>query len=53
MLEVAEWVAENTPFDRLYFYGSDRPMLSYDPEKKGEFVEMRVGSSGWVILFVR
>jgi DNA phosphorothioation-associated putative methyltransferase len=26
MLEVADWVIANTPFDRLYFYGSDRPI---------------------------
>ncbi|SEF27972.1 DNA phosphorothioation-associated putative methyltransferase [Variovorax sp. NFACC27] len=24
MREVAEWIVANTPFDRLYFYGSDR-----------------------------
>jgi hypothetical protein len=54
MLEVAEWVAENTPFDRLYFYGSDKPIhISYGPEQKGEFVKMRVGSSGRLIPFVR
>ena len=54
MLEVAEWVAENTPLDRLYFYGSDKPIhISYGPEQKGEFVKMRVGSSGRLIPFVR
>ena len=26
MREVADWVAENIPFDRLYFYGEDRPL---------------------------
>jgi DNA phosphorothioation-associated putative methyltransferase len=30
MREVADWVIANTPFDRLYFYGSDRPVhVSY------------------------
>ena len=26
MLEVAKWIVSNTPFDRLYFYGVDRPL---------------------------
>jgi hypothetical protein len=26
MLEVAQWIVANTPFDRLYFYGRDRPI---------------------------
>jgi hypothetical protein len=35
-LEVAHWVVANTPFDRLYFYGNDRPFhVSYGPEHKG------------------
>ena len=30
MREVAEWIVANTPFDRMYFYGSDRPIhISY------------------------
>lgn len=30
MLEVAQWIVSNTPFDRLYFYGADRPLhVSY------------------------
>ena len=41
MLEVAEWVANNTPFDRLYYYGPSNPIhVSFAPEKKGEFIEM-------------
>ena len=37
MREVSDWVAENTPFDRLYFYGEDMPVhVSYGPEQKGE-----------------
>jgi hypothetical protein len=32
-IEVAHWVVENTPFDRLYFYADDRPFhVSYGPE---------------------
>ncbi|CDK99174.1 protein of unknown function [Magnetospirillum gryphiswaldense MSR-1 v2] len=41
MLEVAKWVAANTPFDRLYFYGRDRPIhVSYGPENKREVFEL-------------
>lgn len=33
MREVAKWIVVNLPFDRLYFYGSDRPIhVSYAPE---------------------
>ena len=33
MREVAEWIIANLPFDRLYFYGPDRPIhVSYAPE---------------------
>lgn len=33
MREVADWVIANLPFDRLYFYGDDRPIhLSFGPE---------------------
>jgi hypothetical protein len=32
-LEIAHWVVANTPFDRLYFYGDDRPFhVSFGPE---------------------
>lgn len=35
MREVAEWIIANLPFDRLYFYGSDRPIhVSFAPEPK-------------------
>lgn len=41
MLEVARWVAANTPFDRLYVYNRDRPIhVSYGPEHKREAFEM-------------
>jgi DNA phosphorothioation-associated putative methyltransferase len=47
MLEVARWVAANTPFDRLYFYGPDRPIhVSYGPEHSRQVVIMRAGPSG-------
>ena len=35
MFEVANWVFNNTPVDRLYFYGHDRPIhVSYAAENK-------------------
>ncbi len=46
MLEVAQWVVENTPFDRLYFYGKDKPVhVSMGPEQKKEIVLMRQGKT--------
>lgn len=42
MSEVAIWIAENTPFDRLYYYGDKHPIhVSYGPECKSEIVVMR------------
>lgn len=41
MLEVAQWVVQHTPFDRLYFYGDNRPVhVSYGPDNKREIVLM-------------
>ena len=38
-LEVAIWLANNTPFDRLYIYGDDRPLhVSYGPEQSRKIV---------------
>lgn len=48
MAEVAIWVAENTPFDRLYFYGDNRPIhVSIGPEKDREIVCMKLNSKGY------
>jgi DNA phosphorothioation-associated putative methyltransferase len=42
MTGVAEWIVQNLPFDRLYFYGADRPIhISYGPEQKGDFITVR------------
>lgn len=50
MLEVAQWVAANTSFDRLYFYGNDRPIhVSYGPEHKRQVVAMVSGKDGRLI----
>lgn len=54
MLEVAEWIAANTPFDRIYFYGIDKPVhVSCGPENKKEFIEMKISESGRLIPFKR
>ncbi|WP_176225067.1 hypothetical protein [Methylomagnum ishizawai] len=42
MAEVARWIMANLPFDRLYFYGKERPIhVSYSAEPVGEAYEMR------------
>lgn len=42
MEDVARWIMENLPFDRLYFYGPDRPIhVSYSASPHGEAWEMR------------
>ncbi len=54
MLEVAEWVANNTPFDRLYYYGPSNPIhVSFGPEQKGEFIEMHKAMGGQLVPKVR
>ena len=41
MREVATWIAANCHFDRLYFYGKDRPIhVSFGPELSGEAYEL-------------
>jgi hypothetical protein len=35
------------PFDRIYYYGERSPIhVSFGPEAKGEFVEMRAMADG-------
>ena len=47
MLEVAQWVVANTPFDRVYFYGDDRPIhVSVGPENTRQVVLMKPGKGG-------
>jgi hypothetical protein len=47
MEEVALWVAAHTPFDRLYFYGKDRPIhVSYSNTPARQFVRMVSYGSG-------
>jgi len=47
MLEVAQWVVANTPFDRLYFYGDDKPIhVSVGPNHDRQIVRMVQTKSG-------
>lgn len=42
MLEVAKWIVENLPFDRIYIYGSDRPVhVSFGPQNTKQIVIMK------------
>ncbi|MBK1644821.1 peptidase M15 [Thiocapsa imhoffii] len=50
MLEVARWVASETPFDRLYVYGEDQPIhVSHGPDQSRQVVLMRPGPSGRLV----
>jgi DNA phosphorothioation-associated putative methyltransferase len=54
MREVADWIADNLPFDRLYYYKPDRPIhVSYGPEAKREFVEMCSTENGRLVPRIR
>jgi hypothetical protein len=54
MREVADWIAQNTPFDRLYFYGDDRPVhVSFGPEQKRDYVDMLPTATGQRVPKVR
>lgn len=47
MKEVADWIASNLPFDRMYYYGPDRPIhVSYGPTPAGEAFAMKRGQTG-------
>jgi hypothetical protein len=50
MLEVAQWLIGNTPFDRLYFYGEDQPIhVSYGPNHDKQVIRMTLGKSGRLV----
>lgn len=47
MEEVARWIMENLPFDRLYFYGKTRPIhVSYAEKPQGVAYEMCERATG-------
>lgn len=50
MLEVAQWVVTHTPFDRLYFYGGDKPIhVSFGPNHDRQIVRMSLSKSGRLV----
>lgn len=47
MLNVAKWIVEEVPFDRMYIYGPARPIhLSYGPEHSRQVTVMSLGAKG-------
>jgi DNA phosphorothioation-associated putative methyltransferase len=47
MSGVVDWIAAHTPFDRLYYYGPDRPIhVSYGPNHSREIVDVMLNSEG-------
>jgi len=47
MLEVAHWIVQNTQFDRLYFYGADRPIhISFSESPAAKVTVMRLSAQG-------
>ena len=50
MAEVARWLAKNTPFDRLYFYGPELPIhVSYGPDHSRQVVRMVPTAGGRLV----
>lgn len=47
MKDVADWIVRSLPFDRLYYYGPNRPLhVSYGPDPAGQAYAMSQGRSG-------
>lgn len=50
MQEVAQWVVDNLPFDRLYYYGPKRPLhVSWSPHGVSESYEMVPTKTGRLV----
>ena len=50
MLQVAEWIIDNLPYDRLYYYGPNRPIhVSFSPNGARVFVRLQVSASGRLV----
>jgi len=47
--DVANWVIETLPFDRIYLYGGDKPFhLSWSPEPIGQVIRMKLTERGFL-----
>ena len=54
MLEVAQWIVKNTPFDRLYYYGDDKPIhVSIGNENSRAIAIMRTSKKGYLYPVMR
>jgi DNA phosphorothioation-associated putative methyltransferase len=41
MREVADWIADHLPYDRLYYYGPNRPIhVSFGPEHSRSYIDI-------------
>ena len=50
MEEVAQWVLDNTTFDRIYFYGKDRPIhVSFSSSPSRQYTKIKSLSNGRII----
>jgi len=50
MFEVVKWIHTNLNYDRIYFYGSDRPIhVSISTNPKREITQLVVADSGRVV----
>jgi hypothetical protein len=50
MREVADWIIANLPFDRLYFYGPDRPMhISYAQSRSNKAYRLVPTQAGGLV----
>lgn len=50
MYEIAKWIVQRLPFDRLYYYGNDRPIhVSFGPQQLGVAYKMTKTKSGRII----
>lgn len=50
MRVVAEWIVANTPFDRLYFYGSERPIhVSFSTSAARQAFAMTASPTGRIV----
>lgn len=50
MEEVAAWIAANVPFDRMYLYGSDKPLhVSHGPHRSRSIFRMKETTAGALV----
>lgn len=50
MREVADWIVENVPYDRLYYYGRSSPIhVSFGPQRSALAYEMRPTPRGALV----